>query len=80
MTQPLDNFEKGRLAANSRAYRYDARLDPIADAMDRGDVEAWRGLPARLVDLASTYRDLRGYYRAAVRAGVIPDNRGPSAV
>ncbi len=77
--RPVDNFERGRLAANARAYRYDAQLDPIADAMDRGDAEKWRALPVRLIGLASTYRDFRASYRAAVEAGVVPDDRGPSA-
>ncbi len=77
--RPVDNFERGRLAANARAYRYDAQLDPIADAMDRGDAEKWRTLPVRLIGLASTYRDFRASYRAAVAAGVVPDDRGPSA-
>ena len=72
-------IDRPALEMNARAYRYDPHLDLIADAMDRGDVEAWRGLPARLIDLASTYRDFRGYHRAAVAAGVLPDDRGPSA-
>ncbi len=54
-------------------------LDPIADAMDRGDVEAWQKLPVRLIGEASMYRDIRANYRAAVQAGVIPDDRGPHA-
>ncbi len=77
--RPIDNFERGRLAANARAHKYDPRLDPIADAMDRGDTETWQKFPARLVGEASIYRDFRASYRAAVDAGVIPDDRGPSA-
>ncbi len=77
--RPIDNFERGRLAANARAYKYDPALDPIADAMDCGDAEKWQRLPARLIGLASTYRDFRASYRAAVEAGVVPDDRGPSA-
>ncbi len=77
--RPIDNFERGRLEANARAYRYDPQLDPIADDMDRGAVEKWRTLPVRLIGLASTYRDIRSSYRRAVEAGVVPDDRGPSA-
>ncbi len=77
--RPIDNFERGRLEANARAYKYDAHLDPIADAMDRGDAEKWRHLPVRLIGLASTYRDFRASYRAAVEAGVVPADRGPAA-
>ncbi len=77
--QPIDSFERGRLEANARAHKYDPHLDGIADAMDRGDVEKWRALPVRLIGLASTYRDIRSSYRRAVEAGVVPDDRGPSA-
>ncbi len=70
---------KARLAGNARPYRYDPQLDPIADAMDRGDTDAWTRLHPMLQDRASVYRDLRQHYRAAVQAGAIPDDRGPDA-
>ncbi len=77
--RPIDNFERGRLAANARAFKFDAQLDPIADQMDAGEHEKWRALPVRLIGLASTYRDFRTSYRRAVEAGVVNDDRGPSA-
>ena len=73
------NSEHARLELNARPYRYDPQLDPIADAMDRGDVEAWRNLHPKLVDAASIHRDVRNSYRAAVAAKAIPDDRGPTA-
>ena len=68
-----------KLELNARAYRYDPQLDPIADAMDSGNADAWRNLHPKLVDAASIYRDFRAQYRAAVAAKAIPDDRGPSA-
>lgn len=70
--------DPGQLELNARAYRYDPVLEPIADAMDRGDTEAWRQVHPLLADRASIYRDFRSHYRAAVSAGVIPDDRNAS--
>ncbi len=74
--RPLD-LDAGRLVANARAYRHDPHLDPIADAMDRGDTEAWSRLHPLLQERADDYRHFRRYYREAVAAGVIDDDRGP---
>ena len=68
-----------QLEMNARAHRYDPLLDSIADAMDRGDVNAWQRLHPKLADRAAIYRDFRQQYRDAVAAGVIPDDRGPTA-
>lgn len=78
MTEHIDS-DAARLELNARAFRFDGHLDPIADAMERGDTDAWAGLHPRLQDRASIYRDLRDNYRAAVAAGAIPDDRGPDA-
>lgn len=76
----MNESDKARLEINARLYRgHDPHLDPIADAMDSGDVEAWRNLPVVLIDRASIYRDARTTYRRAVQAGAIPDDRGPAA-
>jgi len=70
----------GQLEMNARLWTGpDPQLDKIADQMDAGDVEAWRTLPVRLIDMASMHRDFRSYYRRAVRAGAIPADRGPVA-
>ncbi len=79
MTGAARDFEHNRLAGHARPFRFDARLEPVADAMDRGDAEAWRHLHPQLIDQASVYRDFRAHYRRAVDAGAIPDDRGPSA-
>ncbi len=78
MTYPLNNFEAGRLAANARLYAPDPHLDRAADLFEQ-DRQAWERLPARTRDLSVIHKDLRNVYRAAVRARLIPDDRGPSA-
>ncbi len=78
MTEP-DWSRNARLEVNARSHKFDARLDAIADLMDRGDVEAWQKLPVRLIGEASMYRDIRANYNTAVAAGVIRDDRGPHA-
>lgn len=71
--------DAGRLELNARSYRYDPLLDPIADAMDRGDTAAWQSLHPTVQDRASIYADFRRQHRRAVAAGVIPDSKGPTA-
>ncbi len=71
--------DSARLQRNAALYRYDARLDKIADLMDSGDVEAWQRLPLRLQGEAAVHRDLRAAHRAAVEAGAVADDRGPGA-
>ena len=67
--------QHARLELNARAFTFDPVLDPIADAMDRGDTEAWHRVHPLLADRASIYRDFREQYRRAVDAGAIPDDR-----
>ncbi len=78
MPAPLNSFEAGRLAANARMYRPNELLDRAADLFEN-DRQAWDRLPARTRDLSLIHKDLRDLYRAAVRARLIPDDRGPSA-
>ncbi|MDP9459582.1 MAG: hypothetical protein M3Q22_04760 [Actinomycetota bacterium] len=77
MTEPLNNFEAGRLAANARMYEPNELLDRAADLFEN-DRPAWERLPARTRDLSIVHKDMRDLYRAAVRARLIPDDR-PSA-
>lgn len=79
MSTDSERNRLGKLELNARGHRPDPMLDPIADAMDRGDAAAWQNLHPKLVDRASVYRDFREQYRRAVAAGAIPDDRGPTA-
>ena len=79
MTQPLDNFEHGRLVANARTYKPDPALDHAADLLE-ADPAAWRELHPLIRDRSQIHAGFRRNYRAAVRAGLVPDDRsGPSA-
>ena len=66
------------LAGNARLYRYDADLERYADMFDR-DLQAWQALPVHVQDASGMYRDARAAYRAAVKAGAVPDDHGPTA-
>lgn len=74
---PILGVEHGRLIVNSGMYRPDPALDHAADLFD-ADPQAWSRLPVKLQDLSGIHRDMRNQYRAAVAAGLIPDDR-PSA-
>ncbi len=84
MTHELDPFDfpsnsdLERLRANARHYAYDPNLERAADLFD-ADPHAWTQLPVQLQDRSGIYRDHRDDYRRAVRAGAIPDDRGPHA-
>jgi hypothetical protein len=78
MPLPRDENDRARLEINARAYRYDPVLDRAADLID-SDREAWNRLPASLQSQSVIHRDFRNYYRDAVAAGVVRDDRGPSA-
>ncbi len=79
MTEPIDS-DRARLEINARAHRYDPMLDRAADLIDAGDYTAFSQLPAFIQSRAPIYADFRRYYRDAVAAGVVPDDRsGPSA-
>ncbi len=78
MTEPLHNLEAGRLAANSRMYRADPQLDKAADLFEQ-DRQAWERLHPTTRDLSLIHLDMRNLYRAAVRARLVPDDRGSAA-
>ncbi len=73
-----DQNTSSRAILNAQAYRYTKHLDDAADLLEH-DPDRWAQLPERLQDLASIHADLRGYYRDAVKRGLIPDDRGPDA-
>ena len=75
MTQPLDNFERGRLVANARTYRPDPVLDRAADLLE-SDPAAWRELHPVIRDRSEIHAGFRASYRAAVAAGLVPADRG----
>ncbi len=64
--------ERARLARNAQPYRYDKLLDDAANLYET-DPQAWSRLPVLLQDRSGLYLDQRSDYRAAVRAGAIPD-------
>jgi len=72
MTTP-DNAAAS-LELNARGYRFDPILDAAADKLEQGR-EAWADMPAPLLRQATVHKDLRDHYRAAVKAGVVPDDR-----
>ena len=78
MPEPMDDFTAGRLAANARAYKPEATLDRLADLFESSGSE-WDQLPSRARDLSFIHKEMRDTYRGAVRAGLVPDVRGPSA-
>lgn len=73
MTEHLDDHT-ARLLINARGFTYDAGLDRAADLFET-DRAAWNALPQRVQSIATSYRDMREHYRAAVGAGVIPDDQ-----
>ncbi len=68
----------GRLEANARAFQVDPQLEPIADLFHT-DRDRYDRLPPSIKSQLDVYSDLRDSYRRAVAAGVVPDDRGPSA-
>lgn len=78
MSTVLDERERARLIRNARMFTYDAILERVAE-MFHTDHDAWSRLPQVVRSEASVYIDLRQHYRAAVDAGVIQADRGPTA-
>lgn len=78
-----DEFDRdaAQLAANARAFQYDAGLDKLADLRDSDFSGYMRrvGNVAGALSLVESYADLRDSYRRAVSAGAVPDDRGPNA-
>jgi hypothetical protein len=74
MTERILTQREATLTANAKRFKHDPHLDPIADAMDRGDADAWTRFHPVVQDRAGIYRDFRNDYREAVKLGLIdPD-------
>ncbi len=70
--EPTPNL--GRLARNTKLYRFDPVLEKAADLFD-ADPGAWLKLPVDLQDRSGIYRDARDTYRRAVQAGAIQEDQ-----
>ncbi len=77
MTDPQP-LALARLERNARHFRPDPQLDRAVELF-YSDREAWNRLPAQLRSQTGIYEDFREQYRAAVRAGVVPADRGSAA-
>ncbi len=73
--QPLAH---ARLERNARHFRPDPQLDRAVELF-HSDREAWNRLPAQLRAQTGIYADFKDAYLAAVRAGVVPADRGSAA-
>ncbi len=73
-----DSFSLARLEANARHYQPDPQLDRAVELF-YSDRAAWNALPAQLRSLTPIYETFRQQYRDAVRAGVVPADRGSAA-
>ena len=74
MSNRSEYNEIPRLIGNARHYTFDPTLDAVADLIEQGP-QAWAHVHPKLLDLASIHKGFRDQYRAAVEAGVIPDDR-----
>ncbi len=77
MTEP-DWSRNARLEINAKHHKHDARYERVLELFET-DRAAYDRLPGQLKAEAGIYADFRSSYRDAVKAGVIPDDRGPSA-
>jgi hypothetical protein len=76
MTDP--DSKRGKLELNARGHRHDPVLERAVDLF-HSDRAAWDRLPASIRSQSDIYRDMRQHHRDAVAAGVITDDRGPTA-
>ncbi len=77
MTDP-QSLSLARLERNARHFQPDPQLDRAVELFYT-DRAAWNALPAQLRSQCGIYEDFRRAYRDAVRAGVVPADRGPAA-
>jgi len=69
---------KAKLEMNARGHRHDPQLERALELF-HADRAAFDRLPGQLQSQVGIYADFRDQYRAAVEAGVIPDDRGTPA-
>lgn len=72
------NDRAARLELNARPYRYDPVLERALELFHT-DQAAFNRLPGQVQGQVGIYEDFRQQYRDAVAAGVVPDDRGPTA-
>ncbi len=77
MTEPQP-LAHARLERNARHYQPDPQLDRVVELFHT-DRAAWNALPAQLRSQTGIYADFKEAYLAAVRAGVVPADRGSAA-
>lgn len=75
---PEVNSEKAKLEMNARPFRHDPQLERALELFYE-DRAAFDRLPGQIKNQIGIYSDFRDSYRAAVEAGAIPDDRGPTA-
>ena len=73
--EQLDDNQRGRMEMNARGFRYDGQMEEAlrlwAEDRDRFD-----RLSPSIQSQMSVYLDLKRHYDDAVRAGVVPADRG----
>ncbi len=74
MTDPQP-LALARLERNARHFQPDPQLDRAVQLFHT-DRAAWDRLPRQLRSQTGIYEDFRTAYRDAVRAGVVPADRG----
>ncbi len=77
MTDPQP-LALARLERNARHFQPDPQLDRAVELFYANRAE-WNKLPAQLRSQTGIYEDFRTAYRDAVRAGIVPADRGGAA-
>lgn len=76
-TEPPLNSRLGRLELNARGHRHDPQMEEAA-RLWREDRDHFDRLSPSIKSQMSVYIDLKRHYDDAVRAGAVPDDRGPN--
>lgn len=78
MPDYIDETSRARLELSGKSHRHDPVLERACELFDT-DRAAFDRLPQSVKSQADIYRDFRQYHRDAIAAGVIADDRGPTA-